>query len=212
MFPAGSHHPDIGSIKWALSVVLVVVFVAFLITWQYRHDLAASISGRPVQTDVKQSRARMHDQHDATADKRLQTENVQRSSSPKKSNTDVELMKARQAEAAQAAIEAEPVNGRVSQRPEFVSEVEWEVLQEVAGRHSEMDQQLTHLVNKLLFYKKREAWLAPGMDPARRRVLAGDLLAMIPEQVDEKAVDPALADQLARSLRNYLDNGTGNDQ
>jgi hypothetical protein len=212
MFPATSHHPGTGSIKWGLSVVLVVVFVAFLLAWQYRHDPAAPISGRPVPSDVKPGSARTHDQHDATADKRLQTEYGQRTSSSKKSNTDIKLVKARQAEAAQAAIEAKPVNGRVSRRPEFVSEVEWEVLQDVAGRHSEMDQQLTHLVNKLLFYKKREAWLTPAMEPGRRRVLAGDLLAMIPEQVDEKAVDPALADQLAHDLRNYLDNGTGNDQ
>lgn len=206
MFPIASHHPDTGSIKWGLSVVLVLVFVAFLLAWQYRHDPADHLSDMPVQSGVKSMNAKMHDQHDATVDKRVQTESVQRTSLPKKSNIDVELVKARQAEAAQAAIEAKPVNGFVSRRPAFVSEVEWEVLQDVVSRHPEMDKQLTHLVNKLLFYKKREAWLAPAMDPARRRVLAGDLLAMIPEQVDEKAVDPTLADQLAHDLRNYLDN------
>ncbi len=86
-----------------------------------------------------------------------------------------------QRSAAKAAITGKPVSGTVTERPDYVSEIEWDVFQNVIRNQPESnDMQLTTLVNKLLFFKKKEAWESPGTTAAQRRELAGDLLAMLP--------------------------------
>jgi hypothetical protein len=106
-----------------------------------------------------------------------------------------------QVAAASAAIAGKPITGTVLQRPDFVSEFEWQVLQNFAGKQPNSGgKQLTDLVNKLLFAKKREAWIASPQDSARRLVLAQQLLEMIPAQVEGRALDPATAKRMEREL------------
>ena len=104
-------------------------------------------------------------------------------------------------DAARAALTAEPVNGSVTKRPDFVSELEWQVLQNTARKRSgKNDIELTRLVNKLLFAKKWEAWLASKGDTMRRKTLATRLTAMIPEQVRSRSLDPAEAKKIEAEL------------
>jgi hypothetical protein len=105
-------------------------------------------------------------------------------------------------DAARAAFAARPIAGTVTKRPDFVSELEWRVLRNAVMRHSGKDaDELTRLVNKLLFAKKWEAWLASAGDAARRKTLAGQLLAMIPAQVSSRSLDPAEAEKIKADLR-----------
>lgn len=208
MFPIVFGRHTTGSIRWGLTAATAAVFIIALLIWLNRIDSVAHLPGESPQSDIKPKQATSGDHQHASADKRKQTQPSFETPLPEQSYIEPELMRLQQAQAARAAIKAKPIDGNVSQRPEFVSEVEWEVLKDAAGNNPEVEKQLTHLVNKLLFYKKREAWIAPTTDANRRRVLAGELLAMLPAQVDKNAVDPAFAEKLERDLRNYLDSET----
>ncbi|PKN51706.1 MAG: hypothetical protein CVU55_10740 [Deltaproteobacteria bacterium HGW-Deltaproteobacteria-13] len=110
------------------------------------------------------------------------------------------LVDAQQA-AAMAAISGKTVSSAVTQRPDYVSETEWQVLQNVVKQHPNgSEKQLTNLVNKLLFSKKKEAWLSSGENTAQRRQLARQLLDMIPEQLETEAIDSATAKEMERKL------------
>lgn len=103
--------------------------------------------------------------------------------------------------AALAAIPSKPVSDTPTQRPDFVSEIEWQVLQKVANNQPDSNgKKLTDLVNKLLFNKKREAWLAAGENTAQRRELARQLLDMIPEQLESEAIDSETAKEMETKL------------
>ena len=208
MFPIVFGRHTTGSIRWCLTVVPVAVFTIVLLIWLNRTDPVAHLPGESSPSDREPMQATLGDHHQASADKRKQTQPSPEIPMPEKSYIEPELMKAQQMKAARAAIKAKPIDGNVSRRPEFVSEVEWEVLKDAASDNPEVEKQLTRLVNKLLFYKKRDAWIAPTTDAARRKGLAEELLVMLPAQVDEKAVDPAFAEKLERDLRNYLDSET----
>jgi hypothetical protein len=100
--------------------------------------------------------------------------------------------------AALAAIPGKMVSGTVTQRPDFVSEIEWQALQKVISKNPDIN--LTNLVNKLLFIKKKQAWLSSGENTARRRQLARQLLDMIPEQLEIEAIDSETAKELETKL------------
>jgi hypothetical protein len=107
--------------------------------------------------------------------------------------------------ASNAALAGKPITGTVTQRPEFVSEFEWQVLQSFAAKQPNSGgKQLTDLVNKLLFAKKREAWTTSSHDSAQRKVLAQQLLEMIKAQVEGKSLDPATAEKMERELNAEL--------
>jgi hypothetical protein len=99
--------------------------------------------------------------------------------------------------AAMAAVSGKKVSSTVTQRPDYVSEIEWQVLQKVAGNQPDGNgEQLTGLVNKLLFNKKKEAWLAAGVNTTERRQLARQLRDMLPEQLESEAIDAETAKEL----------------
>ncbi|HRZ27336.1 MAG TPA: hypothetical protein P5295_11045 [Spirochaetota bacterium] len=103
---------------------------------------------------------------------------------------------------AEAAVAAGPVTGTLAGRPDFVSEFEWQVLQNAAAQlPNESGRELTTLVNKLLFAKKKEAWLASAVDTALRKDLARQMLEMIPAQVQSGAIHPVAAGNLERELQ-----------
>lgn len=117
---------------------------------------------------------------------------------------------ARQIEAAQAVageIGAKPLTGRITERPDFVSLLEWQVLQGVASRHAEPDRELTRLVNNLRFNKQLELWRslpATTANTAQRQSLATRLLADIPERVSHQEMGLPEAQRLQLAMLQEL--------
>jgi hypothetical protein len=102
--------------------------------------------------------------------------------------------------AAVAAISGKTVSGTVTQRPDYVSEIEWQVLQNVTKKQPDNTKKLTNLVNKLLFTKKKRAWLSAGENTDQRRQLARQLLDMMPEQLAIEAIDSETAKEMETKL------------
>ena len=97
-----------------------------------------------------------------------------------------------------AAISGKTVSGPVTQRPDYVSEAEWRMLQNLVRQKPDIN--LTNLVNKILFTKKKTAWLAAGQNTARRSQLARQLLDMIPDQLAVEAIDAETAKEMEAKL------------
>jgi hypothetical protein len=95
-----------------------------------------------------------------------------------------------------------PIEGPVTQRPAFVSEMEWQMLQGVAQQHPRPSEELSRLVNSLRFNKQVEAWeaMSPKTDAARRQVLANELLADLPQRLTNGDTDLPGARQLQAAL------------
>jgi hypothetical protein len=100
--------------------------------------------------------------------------------------------------AAMAAISGKTVSGAVTQRPNYISEAEWQVLQNLTRQNPNIN--LTNLVNKMLFIKKKTAGLAAGENTAQRRQLARQLLDMIPDQLAIEAIDSETAKEMEAKL------------
>lgn len=102
----------------------------------------------------------------------------------------LETLKAQQAQAARA-LEAQPVQapvkGQVDERPEFISAMEWSVLQAVAQQHAHPEEELPRLINAVRFNKQLELWqdMPADADANKRRVLAEALLKDLPERVKQ---------------------------
>lgn len=75
--------------------------------------------------------------------------------------------------------------GPVRARPDYVSPVEWMVLQGVANQHANAEQELSRMVHFLRFNKQLERWegLNAGADPALRHALASALVTDLPARV-----------------------------
>lgn len=126
------------------------------------------------------------------------------------STQDIDDVKTKQNTAAMAAREAKSVHGTVLKRPDFVSEIEWIVLQRVSSQRPESEKELTHFVNKLLFFKKQELWqsmLTSSNGSAQRHALARELLGMIPSQLNNQAIGPELAKKMESELLADLHHG-----
>lgn len=101
---------------------------------------------------------------------------------------------------------AKALTGVVAQRPDFVSPLEWEVLQGVARQNDDPGKELTRLVNNLRFSKQEEQWRAlaaastASTDAAVRHALAWQLLDDIPARVTDRALDEAGARHLQQEL------------
>jgi len=106
--------------------------------------------------------------------------------------------------ATMAIIAGKAVAGPVTERPDYVSETEWQVFQNVTRDQPERDKRLTDLINKILFIKKRTAWLAAEKKSAQRRQLARQLMEMIPGQLETEAIDPVSAKELEDQLDDDL--------
>ena len=118
--------------------------------------------------------------------------------------TAVGLM-AQQAAAAQVVAHApamKPITGPVTARPEFVSEMEWQMLKGVAQQNPAPEAELTRLVNKLRFMKQLELWqsMEHSTDMAKRQVLAEQLLDDLPQRVANADLDKPEAQKLQASL------------
>lgn len=95
-----------------------------------------------------------------------------------------------------------PLSGPVTQRPDFVSPLEWQVLQGVAREHAQPERELTRLVNSLRFNKELELWRSGSMPAgsAQAMALEKQLLQEIPARVAEQEMGLAEAQQLQQAL------------
>ena len=93
-------------------------------------------------------------------------------------------------------------DGPVRERPDYVSPMEWMVLQGVARQHANPEQELSHLVHFLRFNKQRDRWeaLPAGAEPALRQSLAVALVADLPTRVRQGDLSPSDARALLMRL------------
>ncbi|MFP1682957.1 hypothetical protein ACLD0W_10615 [Alloalcanivorax sp. C16-1] len=112
----------------------------------------------------------------------------------------------RQQEQAARAVEHQlgkpELSGPVSERPDFVSPMEWRVLKSVAAGNADSDRELTRLVNRIRFAKLREHWdkLQGGNQADQRHAVARQLLDDIPRRVEQREMDRSQAQQLQQQL------------
>lgn len=107
-----------------------------------------------------------------------------------------------QARAQQAALAAteSPADTAIGERPDYVSEMEWQVLKGVAANSTDPERELGRLVAKLRFTRQLELWQAMSPQDARRDNLARRLLADIPDRVTNRDLDLHDARQLQQQL------------
>jgi hypothetical protein len=102
----------------------------------------------------------------------------------------------------EAAPQIKPVKGNVSEKPSFMSDMEWGILQAVSQQQADPDKALTALVNKLRFTKQLEVWqdLPSSTDPSKRKLLANELLEDLPQRLSHEDMDLAGAQKLQSQL------------
>lgn len=98
---------------------------------------------------------------------------------------------------APAAVSEDPVRTR----PDYVSPMEWMVLQGVARQHTNAEGELSRMVHFLRFNKQLERWEAlAGGDPALRQTLASSLVTALPARVQQGDLSAADARSLLMRL------------
>jgi hypothetical protein len=113
---------------------------------------------------------------------------------PPEPSKDVGVLLAQQAEATRE-IEKEPAikpaEGSVSERPSYLSVIEWEMLKGVAQQSDNPTQSLTRLVNSVRYTKQLELWQDMPKDAPfeKRHALAKQLLAELPERLNQGDYD-----------------------
>ncbi len=104
-------------------------------------------------------------------------------------SSDLAALKAELETAAMAIDQARDLapEGPVHTRPDYVSPMEWMVLQGVANQHANAERELSRMVHFLRFNKQLERWegLSAGGDPALRRALASSLVTDLPARVGQ---------------------------
>jgi len=95
-----------------------------------------------------------------------------------------------------------PLVGPIKDKPAFVSDMEWAMLQGAAQQHADPQQELTRLVNFLRFNKQLESWegLPKSADAGRRQVLASQLLEDLPQRVANGEMELKAAQQTQAAL------------
>lgn len=201
------------NIKWLVPLIVVSIIATGFWVWQEILRPSSNQSSLPPLV-LKNSSDKIISKDDIPAMKKernlISKEEV--ANEPKTPEFDMAVVKAQQAEAAKAAIDAIPVDLITSQRPEFVSKIEWKVLQAAAAQDKDANMRLTHFVNKLLFYKKLAAWeemLESSNALARRHQLARELLDMLPGQLKEEAIDLKTSQKMESRFLADLNNSDG---
>lgn len=83
-------------------------------------------------------------------------------------------------------VPAPPIQGVLTERPSYVSLIEWMALKSAAQQHADPDAELTRLVNFLRFMRLRDVLDALPQDAAaQRQLLADALLSELPTHVQQ---------------------------
>lgn len=104
-----------------------------------------------------------------------------------------------------------PLAGKITERPEFVSRIEWQILKGVAAAREDSERELLRLVNYLRFSKQLEWWQSQQPDPNHHRHLSvgWKLLNEIPERVEQQDLATDQAQQLQVALLEVLEPDAG---
>lgn len=111
--------------------------------------------------------------------------------SPEESKAVLEQQK-EAAKIIEAQTDMKPITGPITERPAFVSPMEWAMLQGVVQQHAQPDKELTRMVNFLRFMKQMEAYEALPRTPdnaAKRKSLANQLVEDLPNRVQAGDLD-----------------------
>lgn len=97
-----------------------------------------------------------------------------------------------------------PIVGPITERPSFVSVMEWQMLKGVSQQAGDPDRELTRLVNFLRFNKQLELWegMAQSPDKARRKELAEQLMGELPTRITNGEMDLTEAKRILTELLN----------
>ena len=180
-------HEKKSGMKTIIALTLAVLCMMIALLWLQKSDGVTSVipenmEGEKQETGISQEKTR--------------------NAGEVETDMDQEALRQGLEEAAKAAVTARPVEGTVTDRPGFVADIEWRVLQNVSRvQKGNSDRNLRNYVNKLLFAKKQQALSDNAVDPSQRRDLARQIIGMIPSQVDEGLLDP----QEARKVENELE-------
>lgn len=183
------HPPDSGkvSVTALLVLALVVATTLLLQSWVDHRDNDKSTAGTSVISKPPAAAA--------------SAANIN-----SKEAADIRQQQRQAKDAALASVGQQEFDAPPQTRPDFVSPLEWQVLQQVSGNHDKPDQELTRLVNRLRFAKLRELWEAQaetGNDEQRRQ-LGNQLLADLPSRVKNREMAPAQAQQLQATILETL--------
>ena len=127
---------------------------------------------------------------------------------------DPQQLEAEQRAAADAALTLAgepPLAGKLTERPEFVSHIEWQILKAVAATQQNSEQELLRLVNYLRFSKQLEWWQSqqPDQNHHRHIRIGWQLLNDIPERVEQQDLAADQAQQLQVALLEVLEPDAG---
>lgn len=127
---------------------------------------------------------------------------------------DPQQLEAEQLAAAGAALALAgepPLAGSITERPEFVSRIEWQILKGVASTRENSEQELLRLVNYLRFSKQLEWWQSQQPDPNddQHARVGWQLLNEIPERVRAQDLAVDQAQQLQVALLEVLEPDAG---
>lgn len=93
---------------------------------------------------------------------------------------------------------------QVSARPTYITEMEWQVLEQIAQQKPLSENVLIHLVNNLRFVKQVELWHSLVKISPEARTLAELLLTDIPTRVQQQDLDRQQAQLLQQELISIL--------
>lgn len=95
-----------------------------------------------------------------------------------------------------------PIKGTIRTRPDFVSDMEWTMLQSAAQANANPDSELNHLVNLLRFNKMIEQYqnTRSSLTPENQQKLAAQLLAELPNYTNSGDIDQRDARELSAQL------------
>ncbi len=127
---------------------------------------------------------------------------------------DPQQLEAEQLAAADAALTLAgepPLAGNITERPDFVSRIEWQILKGVAAARENSEQELLRLVNYLRFSKQLEWWQSQQPDPNHHKhvQIGWNLLNEIPERVEQQDMAVGQAQQLQVVLLEALEPDAG---
>lgn len=210
----GSHH-SIGTIRWPAGIILFSIVVILFsivsivsISFQ-KNEIPDSSATRPSPAEKENSTVLKTDNRNAKTPQTagLSTTEGSLLSGLAESDIDIDAIRSHQKTALEAAITAKPVDDSLSERPAFVSQIEWNVLNEVSAIHAGKNDILPDLLNKLLFFKKREIWQTLSSEKSNdtaRQKLATELLEMLPDQVENRSISSEFAAGMEQALKNDI--------
>ncbi|MDF1781248.1 MAG: hypothetical protein P1U67_08140 [Alcanivoracaceae bacterium] len=121
----------------------------------------------------------------------------------------VTAMQLHAAEMAGKNIDQPEYVGVVSERPDFISPVEWYVVNGVADRSPNPEKELTRLVNNFRFIKQMELWEAlsgsTGSEKSKRNEIAEHLLNSLPARLSAQDMDKSQAQRIQLTLLSDLE-------